>query len=177
MTSRARVCALFALATWSLGCGTVSSFDRAKGFGGARLVGKLEEVPVRGYPIKVDVAAATYQGELLGLDAEGRMYIEVPNGAVIAIGAKGPRVHIDLRPSHSTEYGVWGVLGTLSTASHGYFLVISAPIWILVSIPVAVSAADKTTLEAPAESVPLEQFARWPQGVPASVRVRARAVP
>jgi len=68
--------------------------------------------------------------------------------------------------------GAWTALGLLTTPSHGWFLVLSLPVWILTG-----SAATSAQSWAPIEKLPvsnfphfpwydLRKFARLPQGLP-----------
>lgn len=72
----------------------------------------------------------------------------------------------------------WTVLGTLSTASHGFILIISAPAWILFgSITTgAVSHEPIVGYNAPDRYEPsmsdwlrMSKYARYPQGIPADL--------
>ena len=66
---------------------------------------------------------------------------------------------------------VWGSLGTVSTVSHGFFLVLSAPAWILITSVVASVESRHPILDYPDH--PWPEFARWarfPQGMPPGLR-------
>ncbi|HTK82689.1 MAG TPA: hypothetical protein VL633_10385 [Bacteroidota bacterium] len=71
------------------------------------------------------------------------------------------------------DYGgmrAWTLVGTLSTLSHGFYLLISAPLWILAGT-VAVSAATHDQLiEYPRHSWnEMKKYSRFPQGFPAAI--------
>lgn len=72
-----------------------------------------------------------------------------------------------------------GLVGTLSTISHGFFLILSAPIWLL-STSIAVAAeSHHVELDYP-EDESLEELARWarfPQGIPPNVDEEALLLP
>jgi hypothetical protein len=70
---------------------------------------------------------------------------------------------------HTGEYGMsgWGLIGTLSTVSHGFLLVFSAPIWILTTSLSAAGESRRALIDFPDR--PLSEFAMWaryPQGMP-----------
>lgn len=71
------------------------------------------------------------------------------------------------------EYGrlvAWGGLGTASTISHGYFLVISAPIWIITTAITAAVESRAPLLHYPDDGWDkLAIWARFPQGTPPGV--------
>lgn len=71
----------------------------------------------------------------------------------------------------------WTALGTLSTLSHGFILILSAPVWIIGG-----SAATGTQSYRPVFTNPdtetLRTYARFPQGLPPNLdRDRLRAKP
>lgn len=75
--------------------------------------------------------------------------------------------------------GWMGVLGTLSTISHGFILILSAPVWIL-STAIAVGAeTSHIELDYPDDDalVDLANWARFPQGIPPNVDEEALLVP
>jgi len=62
----------------------------------------------------------------------------------------------------------WGALGGLSTLSHGFVLILTAPAWILTSSLAGADASRAPRVQTvdPAKLVP---FARFPQGLPADI--------
>jgi hypothetical protein len=59
------------------------------------------------------------------------------------------------------------VLGTLTTASHGVFLVITAPIWVVTGFIASHKQRGSVIWEHPRDSlVRLRAFSRFPQGIP-----------
>jgi hypothetical protein len=82
------------------------------------------------------------------------------------------------------DYGstlAWGVLGTLSTLSHGAFLVLTGPVWLLSMGIAAGSQARAGVLTEPlANPTPeamerLRKWARFPQGLPSGYLPEALA--
>lgn len=61
----------------------------------------------------------------------------------------------------------WGLLGTVGTISHGFFLVFSAPIWITSTITAAVVEPRAALTRYPDHAwSDLAKWARFPQGMP-----------
>lgn len=60
---------------------------------------------------------------------------------------------------------LWTVLGTLSTASHGMALVLSAPVWIAGGTAAAAAASRGPRVRS-TDGTELARFARFPQGMP-----------
>lgn len=75
--------------------------------------------------------------------------------------------------------GVMGLLGTLSTASHGFWLIFTAPIWILASSIAAAAESNHVELDYPEDDSleELSHWARFPQGIPPNVDEEAILVP
>jgi len=67
----------------------------------------------------------------------------------------------------------WTILGLLSTASHGAWAVISAPIWLITGI--IHSSAESTSGITESDSIAWEEirkYARFPQGIPQGMDLR-----
>jgi hypothetical protein len=111
----------------------------------------------------------------------------VLGGELIAIGPSGvwilfgdQLIHtpleqisdLEVHPYSVAASGVvaWGVLGTLSTISHGFFLVLSAPVWIATST-IAGAVHSRTARETYVRGrwPELTKWARFPQGLPPGV--------
>ena len=64
----------------------------------------------------------------------------------------------------------WTALGAVSTLSHGIFLILSAPLWILVGSITAASASHEPIRQYPDRPwEELKKFARFPQGLPVGI--------
>jgi hypothetical protein len=66
--------------------------------------------------------------------------------------------------------GMWAFLGTLSTLSHGYYLMISAPVWIVSGVMLAAGESRTGLVEykgPPPDEI--RKFARFPQGLPKGI--------
>jgi hypothetical protein len=68
--------------------------------------------------------------------------------------------------------GTWTLMGTLSTASHGIVLLLSAPIWIIAGTASTASASKDPRIGSTDPSL-IRQFARFPQGMPPGVDRRS----
>lgn len=61
---------------------------------------------------------------------------------------------------------VWGLMGTLSTVSHGFYLVFSAPIWVVLSTTMASNYSENKIIEYPKNKLAdFKNYARFPQGL------------
>lgn len=75
--------------------------------------------------------------------------------------------------------GVFGALGTLSTISHGFVLILSAPVWIIATSIAVASESSHIKLDYPEDEslAELAHWARFPQGIPPDVDEEALLVP
>ena len=75
-------------------------------------------------------------------------------------------------------FGAWALLGALSTITHGYILVLSAPIWII-SGAVAASAETRHVVMSYPEHGwgEIVKWARFPQGLPPGLDEQALTTP
>lgn len=70
--------------------------------------------------------------------------------------------------------GTWGFLGTLSTISHGMYLILSAPTWIITGIASAVGESKSGLLKYSDSSwEEIKKYARFPQGVPKGINLES----
>lgn len=108
-------------------------------------------------------------------DAAGELIAVGSSHMILRQGAKLVAIPVEEIDSatvaayRTTEYEVtgWGALGTLSTASHGFFFVLSAPVWILAT---SIAAAIESRSALITDIRPfrwLVPYARFPQGLPA----------
>jgi hypothetical protein len=68
----------------------------------------------------------------------------------------------------------WGALGSLSTISHGFFLVFSFPVWLLTSTITSINESFASQLSYPGDRwEELVKWARFPQGLPARIGAAA----
>jgi hypothetical protein len=154
------------------GCAT-ASLDRSESRGSPAAAIQVADVPVRGFTVRVRRAGdgEALEGELLAVDAAAihlsngyqgpGQVISVPIRQVEAVEVR------DVFASGALGLAIWTGLGALSTLSHGLALVLTAPVWLLIGIPVSIGAAVGNDLAVrPAEIPALYQFARFPAGLP-----------
>lgn len=64
--------------------------------------------------------------------------------------------------TEGTSLGLWTLLGTVSTLSHGGFLLLTAPLWLIAGTAAAVGESNAGF----AKPEELAKYARFPQGLP-----------
>jgi hypothetical protein len=77
--------------------------------------------------------------------------------------------------AYDAQYGavrLWAILGGLSTLSHGFVLVLTAPVWAIAGSMATASASNAPRVEYTNPSV-LRMYARFPQGLPPGLDVRS----
>ena len=108
-----------------------------------------------------------YSGEFISLDDEN---IYLLFDSVFQVPKRKIRNSIlELDEKNTTGYGLWVSVGTIATISNGYYLMITAPLWLVFGIPAVVgeSARDRYETEEPPEEYweSIRKFARFPQGI------------
>ncbi len=104
-------------------------------------------------------------GELLAVH-EDSVYVLTEQG-FRAVSRKGVRsAKVTGYAAEKGGFALWTLVGTLSTASHGFGLVISAPVWILVGS--VTTAAESSAPDVPLRSgwARMRAWSRYPQGLP-----------
>jgi hypothetical protein len=116
-------------------------------------------------------------GELLAIDPDRLWYL--PAGSANLHWVKTAAITgADLFEYEAGGFGAWGLLGTLSTISHGFVLVFSAPIWILTATIADVSESGHMILHYPdAGWDAFSRWARFPQGLPPRLQARPPGPP
>ncbi len=108
-----------------------------------------------------------YSGELIAVEPD-TLFLNSEQ-QLIAL-PKSTVEEVDLQGYHSgySTYVGSTILGVLSTISHGLFLVISAPLWILFGTGFASAQSRIPILEYPNKVTwnELHTYARFPQGIP-----------
>jgi hypothetical protein len=65
----------------------------------------------------------------------------------------------------------WGTIGTVSTISHGFFLIFTAPIWVGATSLITALESRKPIVDYPEQGLSeLARWARFPQGMPRTVQ-------
>lgn len=108
-------------------------------------------------------------GELIAIN-KGKLYLLGYEGLIGIPTEKIHRVKIFLYKSKEQTIEYWALLGTLSTISHGYSLIFSAPVWIISGIICAIGESKSGVLEYPEHSwEEIRKYARFPQGIPEGI--------
>ncbi|CAN5617999.1 hypothetical protein BH09MYX1_BH09MYX1_13880 [soil metagenome] len=162
------------------GCAHTAPLDRTKLAGGSDVETDIADVPVRGFETRVYTNdGETVDGELLDVSAKW-VAIETEDGADLQIPvAQIARVRVTAY-SNGVLTGAlvaWSLMGTLSTLSHGYFLIFTAPVWVGAGVSSSITSAvesDQSVIAVAGAQADLWQFARFPQGIPASFKLRQR---
>ena len=114
-------------------------------------------------------------GELLAMQ-EGRLFILNESGVSEIFVSEVQRIQLEIFKEERIA-GLWAILGVLSTASHGGWLLLTAPIWIISGIGFS-SGESKTGLMEfqgpPSEEI--KKFARFPQGLPKNIDLQSLKV-
>jgi hypothetical protein len=137
------------------------------------------EVPEnpRGCWIELETKVDKISGEFIGLSEEN-VYVEVIKFgkklyAVPRDEVKKARIVV-FYPNGIGYLGLWTLLGVLSTLSHGWGLILSAPIWLLFGIPSMIGRSYEPVFSySKKELDKMSIYARYPQGVPMEIRQKA----
>lgn len=130
----------------------------------------LERMQVTSYGAYAQVeltTGASVEGELIA--ADGTVIRLLPLGSRNVITIAKPDIASGRLFRYESEAGVgaWGTVGTLSTLSHGFFLIFTAPIWMLWTGLTARSEDDHVVLEFHRGGWDeVAKWARFPQGMP-----------
>jgi hypothetical protein len=123
---------------------------------------------VFGRTVRVTMSSVRIYGELIACDRAG-IYLRVHERGDAAWRRidwrENPSVDVAL-PSFGPAFLGWSIAGTVSTLSHGFYSIITAPIWALVgSITSATAWSPHLGLASCEVARP---YARFPQGLPSS---------
>jgi hypothetical protein len=112
-------------------------------------------------------------GELLAIHTDS-LFVLAANNLIAIPLKKITKAKLTAYDANTGPLTAWSVLGTLSTASHGFGLIISAPVWIISG-----TAATSAQSYAPQLSFPkkswgeFRKYARFPNGLPPNIDRRA----
>lgn len=106
------------------------------------------------------------QGEFIAVGPDTLFVLDAE--ALVAVPLQ--HIHHAQLSTYDSNYGglaLWTIVGSLTTPSHGYFLLLSLPLWVLTG-SISTSAQSWLTIEKfPAMSWDkLRKYARFPQGLP-----------
>ncbi len=117
------------------------------------------------------------EGELIAI-GDDSVYVQTGRGLAAAGLADVANARLTGYDAETGRLSSWAALGTLSTASHGFFALISLPIWVIAGSAISASQSHKPVVDAPDRSwADMRQYARFPQGLPPGLergRLRGR---
>jgi hypothetical protein len=121
-----------------------------------------------GLQVERDGRGPAVAGELLAVDRD-TVFVLTQDGAVRGVPLDSVReATIAWYQGHADHLAIWTLLGTVSTISNGWLLILTAPTWLI-----AGSAASAAESRAPLVRVPARtswtaarMYARYPAGLP-----------
>lgn len=155
-------------------CGApIKLLNRATPLGGTPITDlTVNDVPVHGFEVTLTLATSNSEtqdlsGELLAVDRK-RIWLMVDKQVVPNALSSVKEANLVVFPSTSAGWlGLWMGVGAVSTISHGFFLVLTVPMWLGSGIPSIVTSALRNDLRVPLHRLDeLSQFARYPAGMP-----------
>ena len=106
------------------------------------------------------------QGELIALSPD-RVFVLTDAGLLEIPKTTISQAKLTAYDSGAVALSVWTFLGTLSTISHGVFLIISAPVWVIGGSSITAVQSHKPVISYPENSwEAFQRYARFPQGLP-----------
>jgi hypothetical protein len=112
------------------------------------------------------------QGELIAATSDSLFVLSLRDSLHVVARSAVNELKLTGYDSNWGYLSIWTFLGTLSTASHGAFLILSAPVWIIGGSVATASQSRRPIYTNPPLDV-LQQFARFPQGMPPGVARQA----
>ncbi|PYQ45743.1 MAG: hypothetical protein DMF77_03270 [Acidobacteria bacterium] len=113
-----------------------------------------------------DKRAGVVEGELIAV-SDDHVYVLTRSELLGVPPAAVTSARLEKYRAGTDALGGWGTLGTISTLSHGWILVLTAPLWIISSTATVATESRVAQLRHP--PTPLGEFrpwARFPQGLP-----------
>lgn len=110
-------------------------------------------------------------GEFLAADRDS-VYVLSPDGSVISAPLdSATRARIVSYDSNSASLAAWAMIGSVSTISNGFFLVLTLPTWIIGGVVATNSQARRPvfTPRGASEWEHARRYARFPGGLPANL--------
>jgi hypothetical protein len=104
------------------------------------------------------------EGELIAIDAD-TVHILTYAGLVSLSRASLCCVTLTAFRMDYSALQLWTALGTLSTLSHGFGLILSAPLWLLTGTLATTAASHAPRIQS-TDPAALRPYARFPQGMP-----------
>lgn len=135
-----------------------------------------EQIDVYGGWITLEYSAGnsveTADGEFIAFQ-DSSVYV-LTEFRLIRIPSKDVRrASVDIYSKNTLTFALWTVAGTASATTHGWYVIISAPLWLLTGIPSTISESMDGRLERgnPSTSwwLSASKFSRFPQGIPKGI--------
>jgi len=118
--------------------------------------------------VRVDSVDGIVGGELIAAH-DDTVFVLAPGDSLRAIP------HVTIRKAELVEYdpkqgtiSAYAFLGVLSTVSHGFVLVLSAPAWMITGAVLTHVVVNEATTKSTVTKA-LRPYARFPQGIPAEL--------
>jgi hypothetical protein len=158
---RAAVLALAAL------CGGAAACAHNPAPDGAIVSAEAMQYTARGGYILIEQRNGIYAGGELLAVAPGAIHVQTDRGPRTIPLTQIQSMRLAAYETGQGAMAGWGALGVLSTLSHGFVLIFSAPIW-LISTGVAAGLESRGALvDYPGDRLEdFRRFARYPQGLP-----------
>lgn len=115
-----------------------------------------------------------YGGEFISQDSD---YVYVLYDTIYVIPKNSIQEAIlELDQKNSNSYALWTTFGTLSTILNGFYLVFTAPFWLVTGVPATVSESNRDIYSAENPDllywIEVQKFARFPQGLPKDIDLK-----
>ncbi len=108
-------------------------------------------------------------GELISVGSDS-VYVLTQNGFLAIPKVLIKRTRITGFNSHHGTLALWTLMGTLSVGSHGYYLMLTAPVWIISGTIASASQSRAPIKEYPTDMWDdIRMYARFPQGLPKNI--------
>lgn len=108
------------------------------------------------------------QGELIAAN-EDSLHVLQPTSPLTSVAWRSVQeVELAMFDANASTLGYWSLGGTVSTFSHGFFLVFSAPVWLITGTTFTVLQSRRPIVTDPELDL-LRRYARFPQGLPSEV--------
>jgi len=122
--------------------------------------------PYGGYILVVRGDGSETEGELLAAH-DGLVHVRGERGWHVIRQDEIRSMRLAVYQTGQTGLTIWGLLGTLSTLSHGFVLIFSAPVWLIGTGVSAGLESRAALLDYPDQPLPaFAKYARYPQGMP-----------
>ncbi|MBL0214453.1 MAG: hypothetical protein IPQ07_11255 [Myxococcales bacterium] len=159
---RARELVMFAALAGAIGC--VDNPDPRH-----PTIQKMEREGFGAFIVITTQAGQEISGELISVESNVIRVLRFGpvRGALTWVATTDVRSAQLFRYESESGLGPWALLGTLSTITHGFFLILSAPVWILTGSLAAGAESRHVVMEFPESSwSEIGDWARFPQGMP-----------